>query len=498
MSFRITEQDIHNVRYSQNGPIPTAMEYLISAGNDELATELVSGVAEGLWTSGQIPLLLSWLDRLPIETVRIRPYLCVYYAWALAISGRLDEARARLQDARQAEVGPAAASTMHYQNPHYAGATTVDPGDLADLQGMIAFVQSALAFDVPERIRLAQEALALLSERKQTWRGVACLSLGLAYKSTGDVRSAKQLLSEAARISRMAENMYAEVFAMCNLGQVEITQGQLHAAYQSFNAALQVMPQTDDSRHAYLHWAHVGIGKVLYEWSELDEAIRHLELAYAARDQIGDAGNLALCYTTLTHAHAARGNLDRAYELAREAHVTVEDWHGTLLMPYLAAHLARLELRYGDAAAAQGWATQQPDLAGPLSDTDEVAALTLARVLIAQDAADQAGELLRHVIQEAESAERGGRLIEGLVLLAIAEQQRHAEQAVATLDRALSLAAPQGYIRTLLDEGTALSKLLLAWRATQTSERSQTVTAYANRLVTMLSATSASVDQFVA
>jgi LuxR family maltose regulon positive regulatory protein len=61
----------------------------------------------------------------------------------------------------------------------------------------------------------------------------------------------------------------------------------------------------------------------------------------------------------------------------------------------------------------------------------------------------------------AESADWNGKLIEILVLQAKALQAiSQKEQALLSVERALSLAEPEGYIRTFVDEGEEVLKLL--------------------------------------
>ena len=56
---------------------------------------------------------------------------------------------------------------------------------------------------------------------------------------------------------------------------------------------------------------------------------------------------------------------------------------------------------------------------------------------------------------------RVGRLIQILNLQALASQdQREMEQALPALQRALSLAEPEGYVRTFIDEGEPMARLL--------------------------------------
>jgi LuxR family transcriptional regulator, maltose regulon positive regulatory protein len=65
--------------------------------------------------------------------------------------------------------------------------------------------------------------------------------------------------------------------------------------------------------------------------------------------------------------------------------------------------------------------------------------------------------------QSTEAAGRTGKLIEILTLQAVALWERNRrEQAVGSLTRALALAEPEGYVRTLVDEGAKVGELLSA------------------------------------
>jgi len=78
---------------------------------------------------------------------------------------------------------------------------------------------------------------------------------------------------------------------------------------------------------------------------------------------------------------------------------------------------------------------------------------------------DTALTISKHLLEKAESANRMGKVIEILILRALAFQgKRDADQALTVLERAISLAQPQGYLRTFLDEGEPVARLLKASR----------------------------------
>jgi LuxR family maltose regulon positive regulatory protein len=91
-----------------------------------------------------------------------------------------------------------------------------------------------------------------------------------------------------------------------------------------------------------------------------------------------------------------------------------------------------------------------------------------ARVLIAQDRLNKAAEQLTRLLIAADTDGRLGNAIEILVLRAsVLRKQGHTEQALAVLERALTLAEPEGYVRVFADEGPRMEALLaqfLRWQ----------------------------------
>jgi LuxR family maltose regulon positive regulatory protein len=104
-----------------------------------------------------------------------------------------------------------------------------------------------------------------------------------------------------------------------------------------------------------------------------------------------------------------------------------------------------------------------------LSYIRELEHTTLARLLVAEGAAgdpgpiDRALELLGRLLGEAGPGRRDGSRLEILIVHALA---RHAsgdlQGAIASLDAAVAIAEPAGYVRVFLDEGRSMTALLKA------------------------------------
>jgi LuxR family maltose regulon positive regulatory protein len=96
-----------------------------------------------------------------------------------------------------------------------------------------------------------------------------------------------------------------------------------------------------------------------------------------------------------------------------------------------------------------------------LSYRREADHLTLAQVLIAQREPEPALRLLTRLCETAESSGRTGTVIKVLVIEALAFQAAGDRvKALEALGRALSLAEPEGYVRTFVDAGASMAVLL--------------------------------------
>ena len=88
--------------------------------------------------------------------------------------------------------------------------------------------------------------------------------------------------------------------------------------------------------------------------------------------------------------------------------------------------------------------------------------------LLAKQATDRAqgglhdpAQLLERLLEAAEAGARTGSVIEILVVQALVHQAgRDIPAALAALERALTLAEPEGYVRLFIDEGPAMVSLL--------------------------------------
>jgi LuxR family maltose regulon positive regulatory protein len=215
---------------------------------------------------------------------------------------------------------------------------------------------------------------------------------------------------------------------------------------------------------------HVGIAGVLLERDDPVAAAEHLAVSHRLGEYNGLPQNAFRWRVVMARLREAEGNLDAALELLDEAdRVYVSDYIPNARP--LPATRARLRLRRGELSHAEAWARERQLSANDeLSYLHEYEHVTLARLLLARHrterdttALTEALRLLDRLLAAAEDGGRGGTVLEVLLLQALSQHARgDLPAAVDVLQRAVTLAQPEGYVRLLADEGTPMAGLLRA------------------------------------
>ena len=195
--------------------------------------------------------------------------------------------------------------------------------------------------------------------------------------------------------------------------------------------------------------------ELLYERGDLDEARRLLEEGIELGRRSGEAKILVYGYVNLARVLMAQGDAEGAHSLIRKAGGLTPRW------PLIWAWQARFWLAQGDVESAARWAREYGATEDYMSYPRHFERITMARVLLGEDRTDEALDSLGNLLESAVSEGRMAHEIELRVLLALASERLGATgEAFHHLERALSLAEPEGFVRVFVDEGIAMAALL--------------------------------------
>jgi LuxR family transcriptional regulator, maltose regulon positive regulatory protein len=350
----------------------------------------------------------------------------------------------------------------------------VDEEAFRRLPGTIAVARAGQAMalgDVAGTVKYARLVLDLVPLDDHFSRGAAAAFLGLASWLSGDLEAAHRSYAAGVSHLQMAGHTADAINGAITLADIRIAQGRLHDAMRTYERGLQLA--TAPGEHALRGTAdmYVGMSELLRERNDLDAATQHLLRSKEQGEHSGFPQNRYRWRVAMARIREAQGDLDGALDLLGEAERLYMSGLRPSVRP-IAALKTRMWVAQGRLAEALDWAHAQGLSAqDELSYLREFEHITLARLLLARYKSDHVHRaygslhevmgLLERLLQAAEAGERTGSVIEILVLQALAhETQGDISAALGALQRALTLAEPEGYVRLFVDEGPPMAILL--------------------------------------
>ncbi|MEM7031815.1 MAG: LuxR C-terminal-related transcriptional regulator [Chloroflexota bacterium] len=469
--------------YEQHGFRTEAIHHALAANDFAKAADLV----ELTWPTRhrsefRSAELLDWLETIPDDFIRARPSLSVGYAWELLNGGQFEAAETQLQNAERWMTLTDDASADPKSVKFELDGLVMVVSDEVEFRLLPTEIASARAYlaqafgDVAATITYAQRALDLIPNSDHIRRGPGASLLGLAYWTRGNLEDAYDALAEGMASFQRAGNILFAISGTFGLADIRIGQGRLHAAIDTYKRALHLVETQGEPTMRGIADLHLGLSELYREQNKQEDAQEHL---LKSQNLGANPGQQVYDYRwCLVQAQQQQrnGDLEGAMRFLDQAEALFIHIHIPDLRP-IAALRARARLAHSRVADALHWVHEHNlTIDDDLAYVTEFEYLTLARTLIAhyQHTSDeaiinQATFLLSRLLNVAEAGERNGSVIEILILQALAyAAQADMSTALVSLERALTLAEPEGYVLTFVDEGQPMAHLLseLAARGT--------------------------------
>jgi LuxR family maltose regulon positive regulatory protein len=347
----------------------------------------------------------------------------------------------------------------------------------AGTKGEVAVIRSSLAVglhDVAGATVQTQEAQRWLAVAGSgLWndivslRGVAAFNQAVVYEMSGMAVAASEGFSLAIGLNREAANRHLVPACIGRMAMAQTLMGQLRQAAQSYRQSLREAKDMGTEMSPLAGVAHAGLGNILCEWNDLAEARTYLQAGIDLSERWQNWEGIASGYLGLARIAIVQG--DEAGALARIDRIeqTAPAFFRQFAAMLAAAQRARLALHLGKVEQAAAWKkTCGLSLDGAPDYFTEPLYLILARVAIAQgDNVAEVLPLLERMQANAGAGGRTGTVMEILIVKSLALRAQGNPSAVATLEEALALAKPEGYVRIFADEGQAMAVLLGAVQA---------------------------------
>jgi LuxR family maltose regulon positive regulatory protein len=422
--------------YADHGFPTDAIRHALAASDWARASDLILSVHSFLLKRGEVSTLLGWFQQLPDEVVFANPELCLEYCWSLILTEQIDAAKPYLAQAEQV--------ALEHEIMPLLGGVAIAKAYIARLRG-----------DNAQVIELSEQALSLLPQDELSGRSIVALNLGMAQWYRGRIQEAERALVEAQRAGRGSGNEYVRWTAVLFLSRIQIARGESRQAADSYHRMIERGGQLP-----IVGLAHYDLGRLSYEWNELDAAAdslgRGIEIVRRGGSVEFEAGGysaLAFIKQAQGQTSAAQAALERAAQLLENPDISPS----TRL--YNLASQVAVALGQGDLDAASRMVERFPSLEEAGSFPDYLLLmLARARVLLAQGQQAAAAEHLAALHGMASHAGWQSIVTQARALQALAAPTP--EQALAFITEALARAEPENYVRTFVDAGEPMVTLL--------------------------------------
>lgn len=438
--------------YEQNGYADEAIKHALRADNFDRAVNIIDSRIDDIWGAGQHSTIQRWLSRLPNDLVISKSHLCIVHAWYSFVNGQqqlADEALLAAEQVIDSDV------------------SIVTDTEKRKLHGRIAAIKAFIANyrgDIPGMVQQATQALEYLPPEELTWRCLSIWALGDAYLFKGEIAKAYQARLEALEISQETGHYYLILVSYLRLDETIKYQGKLDKVAELCKQQMKFVEESGISRTVAAGWLWAVWADVLAEKNELDEAYDKVTMGVKLA---GDGGRdmSFFGWTNLYYLNiiSLRGELSNAEKVIEKLQAIFREYDLPILaVNQLSAWQAKTLLKQDKLDKAIRWVEDRKlTTDGELSFFRETEHIVFARILISQEKLDEAATLLQRLLEYAQMGGRITREIEILILQAIVHQAKDEnEKAMSVLEQALVLAEPEGFIRTFVDEGSAVARLL--------------------------------------
>ncbi|MCJ7625273.1 MAG: LuxR C-terminal-related transcriptional regulator, partial [Anaerolineaceae bacterium] len=447
--------------YQHNGFIREAIYHGMAGGDMDQVADLIESHIFEVLEQRDMVLLTRWLEKLPPEVLRSRPWLNVAYARVLISTGSHDEAALHLRNA-QASLG---------------NRSDLESKESQHIRSYIASIRadlSILSGDMQRAIEFAREALRQVPQKDSLLRCRVASSLGTSLQRCGAFEEAALAFAEGITAGKAYGDSNAVIQLYGDLIGLYVERGQLQRAYEACQEALRFVESGYQKYGRYPPGAahiHFRLSTILRHWNDLQGSLQHALKSNAILEKWGlryrlNYINLAIALHAIGDRSGAHQALQEAEEVAREAsNFWIENVKTTQVLFWLAE---------GNMEAASQWAAERDlDVHGEISFQDQHIYRTLAHVRLAQgqhgdkSALDEILKFLPRLLKLIEASGATAYVIQTLILQALTLQARgERAQSLRSLNRALTLGEPGGYIRVFVREGMPM-EILLRDAATQ-------------------------------
>ncbi|MFC1747874.1 LuxR C-terminal-related transcriptional regulator [Pseudomonadota bacterium] len=443
--------------FNDNGFPVEAMHHAFTVKNYNQVIRVMEVYAQPLFLQGRCMLLGQWFEKIPPEYLRNNISLLLKYAWNQYIGyGVVDDVL--IEEIEQS-----------IQGDHATASEEEIAAISLDLTLMRAF-RALQQLDLNEAIKIGEQLVEEAGCYGSQELAAPYLQLGVAYFVDGQLDKAVDALSKSERDALSSETLLCLNGAVGGRAMSLIRQGKLSDAQSLLHVSLnRLIDNGWDQQLVDTSWLYLGLANIAYEYNDLilTETCLSQAADFAELDRWDTiAAMVDMFRVRIKFVRSEQSKLGQ--DLVRFDAYKVQP--AVLpIMPSPDCERYSLLLMWGEVAKVGEWlAEQHLEVGADIPAGYENEYRLFAKYLLANQRVDEAMAVLNQLQAKADEQGRAGDLIGLLALQTLAcHAQGNDDQAQAYLKRALTLAKPQGYVRTFIDLGQPMALLLERLRGSE-------------------------------
>ena len=428
-------EDLHLLAsnwYEKNNLYVEAFRHAAKANDIERAQRLIKGNRIPLQFLGASVPILNWLDSLDKDVLDAYPSLWVTYASTLCMTGKIDAVEDKLIAAESILKGRDRDDFVRNLMGHIASNRAFLALTQRKTQTVLSQSKIALEYLHPDNI-------AVRTSNK--W------IRGMAYHTQGNLEDARSTLQETIAICNSTGNFVVGISAASVLGLVYEEENELHLAATTYQNSLK--SQGSITLPAAACFSHIGLARIFYEWNDIEASLKHCLKSIELSQQLVDTDISIICEVFLARIKVFYKDFNEATRILDKAIKTVKMNNFVERTSDLVSVQVIILIKKGNLSKACKIAKEYNI---PICE---------ARVNLAKNEGDKAIKLLETLLGDTKKAIRQDKRLEVLILLSLANHiVGYTEKSSRLLEKALSLSAPNDFIRRYIDEGEKVLEIL--------------------------------------
>jgi len=449
---------------AERGFFQDAINQALASQDFQYAADLIEKGGRDALHQGKYHTLRTWLQALPQDLIRTNPALCLFAAIINILYGQLNQAQVDLNDLghalRTKEKGPLQWESLHV---------------IMDI--LQAYLLAALSSDIPSALKLLGEIHRNIPRDQYQLLSVSKIATMEIYQRGDRPLRAERAALEVAALNQKAGDYRFYFYGIAEGAKAQVTMGKLRSAQLTLEQDLHQV-RSSGADCFYDEATSVVVTRLAYEVNDLEKAWEVNARRLASGWETGTPMQTGQALFALCELHLARGDCNQAHQALDRVDAIFDSLFHPLSVSLAAwrAHVWLKQVILGDnpdyaLAAAVNWADtiskqNRPGEKYVLHETIWPTHITLSRVRLAEDNIDEALASIETLRKHLENAHAKGMLIQVLALHSLIQEAAgmHPE-ALRTLLQALTWGEPEGFVRSIIDAGPPIYKLLAAVRS---------------------------------